>query len=219
MNRIGTRTLVLAAVGAAAVVAGGVAVAATTLGSPQQESQAVLNDAARQLGVDPAKLSDALKQALENRIDAAVAAGRLTKEQGDRLKERIEADDYPLFFGGHPGGFGHFGHLAKLDAAASYLGVTEVELRTALASGKSLADVAHDEGKSVDGLIQALTDAAMKKLNDAAAAGRITEAQKQEILADLKQRITDFVNGTFRHDFGFGHRFGAHHARFARPSF
>ena len=44
--------------------------------TPSDESKAVVEDAAKQLGVDPAKLNDALKQALENRIDAAVKAGR-----------------------------------------------------------------------------------------------------------------------------------------------
>src|SRR5205823_37159 len=62
-----------------AVAGGGAAYAATQLGSPQQENQAVLNDAAKQLGVEPSALSAALKKALEKRVDEAVAAGRLTK--------------------------------------------------------------------------------------------------------------------------------------------
>src|SRR6476619_8142249 len=91
------------------VIAGavaGVAVAANQLGSPKQESQAVLNDAAKQLGVEPSALSAALKKALENRVDDAVAAGRLTKAQGDELKQRIESGDLPVF--GGPG-FHHHG--------------------------------------------------------------------------------------------------------------
>ena len=80
------------------------------------ESQAVIDDAAKELGVEPSALSDALKHALENRIDEAVDAGRLTEEQGKELKERIDSADVPLVFGGvGPGdrwfghGFGHFG--------------------------------------------------------------------------------------------------------------
>src|SRR5918992_2339900 len=99
------RTKLAAGAGAALAVAGaGGAIAATQL-SPKEESQAVVDDAAKQLGVDPAKLSDALKQALENRIDRAVEDGTLTKEQADAMKARIEADDFPLFAGpllGHP---------------------------------------------------------------------------------------------------------------------
>ena len=42
-------------------------------------------------------------------------------------------------------------------AAATYIGISEADLRTALQSGKSLADVAVEHGKTRDGLIQALT--------------------------------------------------------------
>src|SRR5215204_6577673 len=128
-------------VGAAFVGAGG-AVAAGKLISPGERSQAVVHDAAKQLGVDPAKLTGALKKALENQIDADVAAGRITKEDGEAMKRRIESSDYPLFGGprklGVLGGFGKLGvfprpgHLKLfrgLDAAASYLGVTREQLR------------------------------------------------------------------------------------------
>src|SRR4029078_13191356 len=83
-----------------AVAGGGAAIAATEL-SPKQESQTVLNDAAKELGVSPSDLSAALKGALEQRVHAAVAAGRLTKDQGDELKQRVESGEFPLF--GVPG--------------------------------------------------------------------------------------------------------------------
>ena len=82
-------------VAAAALVGGGAAVAADRL-SPTQESDAVVADAAKQLGVDPSKLDAALKKALQNRVDAAVAAGRITKAQGDEMKARIAAGEVPL---------------------------------------------------------------------------------------------------------------------------
>ena len=71
---------------------------------PSEESKAVIDDAASQLGVEPAELSDALKQALKNRIDEAVDDGRLTEEQADELKTRVDADEFPLL-----GGLGMFG--------------------------------------------------------------------------------------------------------------
>ena len=193
---------------AAAVAGGGAALAADRFGS-SGDSQAVVNDAAKQLGVTPSALSSALKKALENRIDAAVAAGQLTKAQGDELKQRIESGELPLFFGPRGGPHEHFG---ELDAAASYLGLTEDQLHTQLESGKSLAQVAKDRGKSVDGLVQAMVDSATKKLDAAVAAGRLTKAQEQQIVSGLKQRITDFVNGVrgrehdFRFDRGFAGR-------------
>ena len=192
------RKLVTVGAAALAVAGGGAAIAATTGGSPQEESKAVVEDAAKQLGVTPSRLSSALKQALENRVDAAVADGRLTKEQGDALKARIEAEDYPMLGGfgfGHHGGPGMraFGHL---DAAAAYLGLTETELATELAGGKTLADVAKAKAKSVDGLVSALVADEKQELDAAVAAGRITRAQADEMLANAKQRFTDMASGT-----------------------
>jgi hypothetical protein len=192
------RKLVTVGAAALAVAGGGAAIAATTGGSPQEESKAVVEDAAKQLGVTPSRLSSALKQALENRVDAAVADGRLTKAQGDALKARIEAEDYPMLGGfgfGHHGGPGirGFGHL---DAAAAYLGMTETELATELEGGKTLADVAKAKGKSVDGLVSALVADEKQELDAAVAAGRITRAQADELLGNAKQRFTDMANGT-----------------------
>jgi hypothetical protein len=200
------KKLVAGGVAALAVLGGGGAIAATQL-DPKAESDAVVEDAAKQLGIEPSKLSAALKKALEDRVDAAVAAGRITKAEGDELKQRIESDDFPLFGGFHHGG--PHGFFGGLDAAASYLGLTDAELRTQLESGKTLAQVADAHGKSVDGLIQALTDAAAKRLDAAVAAGRLTKEREQSILADLKQHITELVNGTARAPhFGYRPGFG-----------
>jgi hypothetical protein len=168
------RTKLAGATGAAlAVVGAGGALAADKL-SPNEESKAVVEDAAKQLGIDPAKLNDALKQALENRIDEAVKAGRLTEEQAQAMKQRLEADDFPLFGGpafGHRGFGGHHG-FRDLDAAATYLGVDEDALRERLRDGETLAEVAKAEGKSVDGLVTAIVAATTKRLDEAVAAGR-----------------------------------------------
>ncbi len=48
--------------------------------------------------------------------------------------------------------------------AATYIGITEATLRTELASGKSLADVAIANGKTRDGVIAALTAAATMEI-------------------------------------------------------
>jgi hypothetical protein len=166
------------AIGAAALTAtvgAGGAIAATQL-NPRQESQAVVNDAAEQLGVEPSELTAALKEALSNRVDAAIEAGRLTEAQGAQLKERIQAGEVPLV--GLGPGFGphHHVHL-DLGAAASYLGMTDESLRTALRDGKTLAQLARARDKSVDGLVNAMAEGAS---------------------AEEKARIRAFVNGQMR---------------------
>jgi hypothetical protein len=189
--------LIAGAVAALAAAGGGAAVAATQWPSPQQESEAVVNDAAAQLGVEPGKLKSALTKAFEDRIDAAVAAGRLTQAQANEMKSRLEAGELPLF-GGHGLGraapFGHDAPFPRLDVAAPYLGLTQRELEQRLNKGQTLADVAKAQGKSVDGLVAALHDAAKKRLDDAVSAGRLTKAREQSILGGLDARLRDFVN-------------------------
>jgi hypothetical protein len=206
-NRKRRNRFIAGAVAAVALVGGGSAIAASQLGS-EEDQQAILDDAAEQLGVEPSELSDALKDAYKARVDAAVEAGELTQEQGDAIKERIDSGELPLL-GFHRGGpHGHHGPLhGNFDAAATYLGLTEAELREQLESGQTLAEIAETEGKTVDGLEQALVDAAEEDIAAAVEAGRLTQAQADEILAGLPDRIDDVVNGTFPPG-GPGHHHG-----------
>lgn len=193
------RTKLAAGAGAAlAVVGAGGAVAATKL-SPSEESAAIVDDAAKQLGVTPERLNDALKQAFQNRIDDAVEDGLLSQEWADRLKERLEAGEMPLvggpmFKGSGLGrrGFGHALHLG-LEAAAGYLGVTEAELRESLRDGRSLADVARAEGKSVGGLVDSLVREQTARLDEAVQAGKVTRARRDENASRLRDRIERMV--------------------------
>jgi hypothetical protein len=207
------RPVVLAGAAAALVVGGaGAGLAATKLmrTSPSEENKAILDDAAKNLGVAPSKLSDALKKAFSDRIDAAVADGRLTKAQGEELKRRINSGDFPLFgppvFGPAFPGPHLFFH--GLGAAASYLGLTEAQLDSRLEQGKTLAQIAKAQGKSVDGLKAALVKDAKDKLDAAVKAGCLTKADEQRVLQDLESRIDDLVNGRARDHFPERHWFG-----------
>jgi hypothetical protein len=185
----------------AAVVGVGGAVAATQL-SPSEESDAIVADAAKQLGVSADKLDAALKQALENRVDAALKAGTITSAQAAELKQRIEDGEVPLV--GLGPGLGHRGgHHGFVDfsTAAGYLGLTEAQLRTKLEAGDTLAEIATAQGKTAAGLVDALVAAAKADLDEKVAAGRITAAQRTSILADLESRLDDVVDGEF--SFGF----------------
>ncbi len=210
MKRI--RTKLMAGTGAALVVVGGGAAYAASEGTPKQESRAVIEDAAKELGVDSQAFADALEQALGNRVDEAVADGRLTQAQGEALKARIGSGDVPLFgLRGGRHGHRHGGALA-LDAAAPYLGLTQAELRWRLRGGTSLADVAQVEGKPVDGLVAALVAAAKTRLAGAVAAGRLTAEQRDALLETLEARIAGRVEATGFRQRAFPQRgFGAPH--------
>ena len=210
------RKLAVGAAGLAVLAGTGGAYAATQSGSsgtkpdPATEQKAFLDDLANRLHVSSDQLTAAIKGAAEDRIDAAVAAGRLTKEQGDAAKKRIEsASGLPLFglgpgiLGGPHGprlGFGGlrfgFGPGMSLDAAAKFLGLTEAELRTQLRSGKSLADIAKDKGKSVNDLKAAMKSAITSELDQAVKDGKLTADQRTKIEQNLDTALDRLINRT-----------------------
>jgi len=207
------------ALGAAALAAlgGGTALAVGTGGGgPAADQQAFIGDVASRLGVTPDKLQAAITGAFDDRLDAAVTAGTLTKAQADAIKARQQAKGGlpPLGavfgFGGAHGmrlGAGPFGLLRPdvIDAATSYLGLTADQLRTQLRSGKTLADIATAQGKTADGLEAAVVAAMTKDLNDAVGAGKLTQSQADDILSATKDRLDDVIAGTA----GIGPRAGA----------
>jgi hypothetical protein len=88
-----------------------------------------------------------------------------------------------------------FGALfGGLRAAAGYLGLQPRELITQLQS-KTLAQIAADRKKSVDGLKQALHDATKTALDRAVTNKRITQAQADQALARLDASLDDLING------------------------
>jgi hypothetical protein len=224
------RKLAIGAAGLAVLAGTGGAYAATqsgpTTAKPPDlaaEQQAFLDNLAKRLNVTPDKLNDAIKGAASDQIDAAVAAGRLTKEQGEAAKKRLaNANGLPalgLRFGLHGGaprgalrpGFG-FGNGKSLSAAAKFLGLSDSDLRTQLRDGKSLADIAKDKGKSTADLKAAMKTAITTELDQQVKDKKLTADQRNQILGDIDARLDDLINNTppkggpgpLRPGFGFG---------------
>jgi hypothetical protein len=214
----------------AAVLAGAGGAYAVTKGSGGDEGRAFMNDVAGRLKVTPQQLQDAFQGALADRLAAAVKAGRLTQEQADEIKAHAKLHDGLPFpgrlrfrggppppFGGPPppafrrGPGGPF--AAGTEAAAKYLGLTRLELRRQLFSGKSLAQVAADRKKPVDGLKSAIEDAVKSELDKAVADKRITAAEEKRELTELHNRLDEIVNHEPGHGPppGFGMRRWRHH--------
>jgi hypothetical protein len=140
-------------------------------------------------GKSVAGLVSALVAAEKAELAAAVTAGKLTQAQADTiagtLLERFTDFVNGVHPAGGPPGGGHFGHGPGpgLDAAATYLGISETSLFTQLRSGKTLAQIADaTSGKSAAGLIAALVADAKQHFG-------------ANVPGDLTRRITDLVDG------------------------
>jgi hypothetical protein len=185
----------LAGLIAAAVLGGsGAAIAATQ--SSSSNRRAYLNDVAKRLGVSPSALTGALQAAAIDRIQADLAAGRLTQAQANALKQRVREGRAPLFGRGLARGFGHgrlhigAGRAGILGAASRYLGISPETLVRERQSGKSLAQIAESTpGKSVQGLKAAILAQAKKRLGAGVSAGHVSSKQESELLARLASRI------------------------------
>jgi hypothetical protein len=146
----------------------------------------------------------------------AVKAGRLTQAQAEQIAPTLTQRFTDLVNGvrqaGGPGfgrGPGHGpggGHGDDLDAAATYLGTTTSNLVTQLQAGKTLAEIA---GSKTSGLVAALVANEKTELAAAVTAGRLTQAQADQIVPTLTQHFTDLVNGTFRDGGRPPHGFGS----------
>jgi hypothetical protein len=197
-------------IGAALVATAGLtggAYAATQSSNPRQ---AYLSDVAKRLNVSPQALTSAMQGAASDQLDAAVKAGRLTQAQANAIKQRIQQGGGPGgAFPGGPGGIGRGGFgpsgfaSAGIGAVASYLGLSQSDLVNDLRSGKTLAQVASSQGKSVSGLEATLTSAVKAGLDKAVSQNQITSAQETQILNTLSANIDSLVNGT-GHGFGPG---------------
>jgi AraC-like DNA-binding protein len=206
LHRIVKRKLVIGGAALAVAAFAGGAYAATQNSGPTTR-QAFLNDVAKRLHVSPQQLSSALNGAFMDQLQAAVQDGRLTQAQANALEQRLKqkgaAPAVPFgFFGfgprglGPPRGFGAaiLAGPGALQGAASYLGLTDAQLFQQLSSGKSLADIANAQHKSVSGLEQAMTSAVKTRLDKLVADKMITAAQEQKLLSRLSNRIADAVN-------------------------
>ena len=151
-----------------------------------------LQNLAKNLGIDETKLKDALKQTSLDQIAADVASGKITQARADQMKTAIENGTLPFFGfggsghadGGHgrggPGRAGIGGH--ENDASlAQFLGIDQATFEQAEHSGKSLAAIASDHGKSRDELKAFLTNDEATRLKDAVSSGKLTQAQADQV--------------------------------------
>ena len=129
---------------------------------------------------------------LSETLAPLVADGTITQAQADAVIAAIQEARPDHGFRGH-----RFGLGVNLETAATAIGISTEDLRTALQGGQSLAEVAQANGVEVQTVIDAFVADLQTHLAARVASGDLTQAEADEKLANATERITAMVNGDF----------------------
>jgi hypothetical protein len=158
-----------------------------------------------QIATAHGKTSDGLVAALlapaKLKLDAAVAAGRLTGDRETTLLSKLQAAlttivnkaVTPPVKKVKPV---HVNPAIIFQAATGYLGVNLKTILGDVRSGKTLADIAVAHGKTADGLTAAIVASTKTQLDKQVASGRITAQQETDFLAGFQTAVAKIVAGS-----------------------
>ena len=119
------------------------------------------------------------------------------------------AQTAPGMRGGRGFGGGFIGRGgANIATVAKALNMTEVDLRTELQSGKSIADVAAAKNVSLDTIVSAIVADQTTMLKQAVTDGKLTQAQADTMLANLKLTLPSQLQVKYVAGIGGDHGFG-----------
>lgn len=125
---------------------------------------------------------------LKAALDALVAKGVITQAQEDAIIDVLKGDHKD-----HPRIREFVGDVVK--SSVGYLGLPADQVKKDLRSGKSLGEIANaTPGKSRDGLLKFLDDAAGKRIEAAVDAGKITKDQAEKLRTKVDEAIVRIVD-------------------------
>jgi hypothetical protein len=168
------------------------------------DGKTTIADVAKQQNVDVNTVIDAIAAADKARIGDIV--NKPWPKFGDHFGGRGPGGP------GQPGlgaGLGRIGGIV-LEPVAKALGISTDELKTDLAKGQSVADIAKAKNVDLNKVIDALVADATARIDKAVTDKHLTQDQADKIKAALRTKITDLVNNGFpkgpKDGFGFGGR-------------
>ena len=148
------------------------------------------SDAERQ-----ANAEERIRMELQNLVDD----GTITAAQADAVAADL-ATEIPIHGPGGrggPGGGHHGGPGFDGEVVAGLLGIDVDALRSGLRDGKTIAEIAGEQGVDPQTVIDSLVAEARSHLDLSVENGRLTQEEADAKLADATERITDFVNNGF----------------------
>jgi polyhydroxyalkanoate synthesis regulator phasin len=135
-----------------------------------------------------ARATERIRTELQDLVDE----GTITAAQADAVAADLAAS---LPGRGHGGPGGHHRHPGfDGEVLAGLLGIDVETLRSELRSGDAIAEIAAEQGVDVQTAIDSLVAEANEHLDLSVENGRLTQEEADAKLADVTERITDFVN-------------------------
>jgi hypothetical protein len=133
-------------------------------------------------------------------LDKLVADGTISQPQEDAIIQAFK-DELADHAGGPGGPRGHSGIRHRVidgmaQVSADTIGVSIDDLKAALQSGQSVADVANAHGVNPADVVTAIVDAGTAKLDQAATEGKLTQEQVDKLKSHLPEAADRFVNHT-----------------------
>jgi len=158
-------------------------------GDTQGERESFAARVAAHLGVTEQQLVDAFKTARLEMLDEAVAAGKISPEDAEQIRQRIEESQGLGLRGWRIHALGGI-----VSSVADTLDMTPREIAQDLRQGQSLAEIGQAKGVSTDMLKSAILSAADEKLDQAVANGKLTQDQADKIMTRLTDNIDKILN-------------------------
>ena len=155
-----------------------------------------LGDTAEANGVSPDAVVDAITASMTERLNQALADGKITAEEAaekaagipekatgivNSIPDRKDRDR------GHRKG-------AFLGEVLLDLGLDPASVREGFSNGQTLGDTAEANGVSPDAVVDAITASMTERLNQALADGKITAEEAAEKAAGIPEKATGIVN-------------------------
>ncbi|MGI9599315.1 MAG: hypothetical protein ACR2QK_24340 [Acidimicrobiales bacterium] len=179
------------------------------------EDGKTLAEMAEEQGISADALSSALVASITEAVEQAVADGKIDADKAQERLAEVEAniDEFinkdPADFerGQRMGRHGHhrFGKLgAATEEVEELLGLSGEEIRAAMAEGASLADIAEQQGVSVEELSALLVAGIEDRIDEAVESGKLDPDRAGEIKDGLDEMIERSINAEFDGSRGFG---------------
>jgi uncharacterized protein YidB (DUF937 family) len=166
----------------------------TVTDSPEKLGDRFKAELAKQLGISVDELNTALDDTQFALIDQAVADGKLTESEAEKLKERVEEGHNLFPFGGIGPRIEHRVKFELVEATAEVLGVDVSVVKDGLGNGDTLAEIANANGMSTEDFKAALLANVKSTLGEKVAGGDITQEQADNLYERLSNNIGEIVN-------------------------